>query len=188
MVEFKKIIEKPDDVSVNIVECLVTVKKNLDTLERKFPSHVILNLRGKDIEVCIDGNKIKDEKEGKRLLGLYSKLLQNIILGVSNPFERKIQIIGVGYKVLNNIPGVMELELGFSHSIFFVLPAGITYDVQEEKNSDTGIIVSIKGIDKYLVGQVASSIKKLRPVEPYKGKGIRYYGDVIKLKEKKTTK
>ena len=103
-------------------------------------------------------------------------------------FEKKIQIIGVGYKVLNNIPGVMELELGFSHSIFFVLPAGITYDVQEEKNSDTGIIVSIKGIDKYLVGQVASAVKKLRPVEPYKGKGIRYYGDVIKLKEKKTTK
>lgn len=188
MVEFKKIIEKPDDVSVNIVECLVTVKKNLYTLERDFPSHVILDLRGKDIEVCIDGNKIKDEKEGKRLLGLYSTLLQNMILGVSKPFERKIQIIGVGYKVLNNIPGVMELELGFSHSIFFVLPAGITYDVQEEKNSDTGIIVSIKGIDKYLVGQVASVIKKLRPVEPYKGKGIRYYGDVIKLKEKKTTK
>ena len=89
MVEFKKIIEKPDDVSVNIVECLVTVKSNLNTLEQKIPSHVILNLREKDIEVCIDGNKIKDEKEGKRLLGLYSKLLQNMILGVSKQFEKK---------------------------------------------------------------------------------------------------
>lgn len=188
MVEFKKLIEKPDNVSVNIDEGLITAKRNLDILEQKVPKYVILELKGKDVEVCIDKNTIKDEKECKRLLGLYSKLIQNMIIGVSGHFEKKIQIIGVGYKVLNNIPGVMELELGFSHSIFFVLPAGITYEVQDEKNSDTGIIVSIKGNDKYLVGQVASAIKDLRPVEPYKGKGIRYYGDVIKLKEKKTTK
>lgn len=188
MVEFKRILCKPDNVSITVMDSLITVKGNLNTLEQNIPSYVVVGLKEKEVEIRIDENKIKEEKECKRLLGLYSKLLSNMILGVSKPFEKKIQILGVGYKVLNNIPGVMELELGFSHSIFFVLPSGITYEVQEEKNSDTGIIVSIKGINKYLVGQVASAIKELRPVEPYKGKGIRYYGDVIKLKEKKTTK
>ena len=121
--------------------------------------------------------RILENGEAKARHGLTRALLVNMISGVSNGHERKIEIVGVGYKAV--IKGkVLNLSLGYSHPIDFALPAGIEV-IPDEKNKN---ILTFKGIDKQLVGQVAADIRSLRPPEPYKGKGIRYSDETIRRK------
>ena len=117
--------------------------------------------------------------------GLYRTILQNMIIGVTKGFEKKLELIGVGYKAVMNGTNILELDLGYSHKILFVLPKEIVCKVENEKGKN--IIVVLNGNEKYLVGQIAAKIKSLRSVEPYKGKGFRYLGETIKLKAGKTT-
>ena len=133
--------------------------------------------------------KIKPQKDncGKEdsFQGLYRTILQNMIIGVTKGFEKKLELIGVGYKAVMNGTNILELDLGYSHKILFVLPKEIVCKVENEKGKN--IIVVLNGNEKYLVGQIAAKIKSLRSVEPYKGKGFRYLGETIKLKAGKTT-
>lgn len=116
--------------------------------------------------------------------GLYRVLLQNMIDGVTKGFEKRLELIGVGYKANMLSQNVLELDLGFSHKILFVLPAGIACTVNWEKGKN--IIIVISGNNKCLVGQIASNLRMLRPVEPYKGKGFRYVNEYVIRKAGKT--
>ena len=119
-----------------------------------------------------------DARQNRALHGLTRSLVNNMVIGVSQGFERKLQLVGVGYKAQAK-GQVLSLALGFSHPVDYELPAGIV----AETPSQTDIL--IKGIDKQLVGQVAAEIRDFRPPEPYKGKGVRYAGEQIELKEAK---
>jgi len=116
-----------------------------------------------------------DEKSVKALHGLWRALVSNMITGVDNGFQRKLEIVGVGYKA--ELRGKrLQLALGYSHPIVFDPPAGIKVEVPQPTN------ITVSGIDKQLVGQIAAKIRSFRPPEPYKGKGIKYEGEFIRRK------
>ncbi|MFN3597382.1 MAG: 50S ribosomal protein L6 [Rubricoccaceae bacterium] len=124
-----------------------------------------------------------DQKRHRALHGLYRSLLANLITGVSDGFKRELEVIGVGYRAeVNN--GVLELALGYSHPIYFLPPDGVTITAASARGQNPR--VTVEGIDKQLVGQVAAKIRGLRPPEPYKGKGIRYTDEFVRRKAGKT--
>lgn len=120
-----------------------------------------------------------EQKRHKALHGLYRSLINNMVEGVSAGFTRKLELVGVGYKATaqNN---VLELSLGYSHSIFMAIPGELKVTAETEKGKNP--VVTLEGSDKQLVGQVAAKIKGLRPVEPYKGKGVRFVGEHVRRK------
>lgn len=180
------IITIPSGVKVDITaENTVNVSGPHGSLSCAVDDSVIINLKDNGISLSTNSNS-KDEKRDKAYHGLYSVLISNMISGVVKPFTKKLELIGVGYKANMVNSRAIELGLGFSHPIFFVLPKQISCEITSNKGEN--IFLTLSGADKYLVGQIAASIRDLRPVEPYKGKGIRYFGEVVKLKEKKTTK
>jgi len=166
----KKPVALPSGVTVDVSGSTVRVKGPKGEL-----SLVLLP----EIAVAVDGSTVTvtqkmETPKSSALHGLTRVLLSNMAQGVSQGFEKKLEIIGVGYKAV--VKGkVLVLNLGHSHPINFPIPAGIEIG-QDEKNKN---IVIIKGIDKQLVGQVASDIRSIRPPEPYKGKGVRYLGEHI---------
>lgn len=176
----KKIITLPSNVTVNIdSENLVTVKGSKGMLTQQVD---------RDIKISIEGSEIKverptEQKRHKAMHGLYRSLINNMIVGVSEGFKVDLEIVGVGYKAsaANN---VLELSLGYSHSIFFVVPKEIKVSALMEKGKNP--MISIEGYDKQMVGQIVAKIKSLRKVEPYKGKGIRTVGENIRRKAGKT--
>ncbi|MFQ5568784.1 MAG: 50S ribosomal protein L6 [Rhodothermales bacterium] len=125
-----------------------------------------------------------DQKRHRSMHGLYRALIFNMITGVTNGYQKKLEVIGVGYRAeLKN--GVLELALGFSHPIYFLPPEGVTISV-EPGGRGKNPIITVDGIDKQMVGQVAAKIRALRPPEPYKGKGVRYVGEYVRRKAGKT--
>ena len=169
-------VELPSGVEFSLAESTVTIKGSKGEMQHNL--HPL-------VSVTQDGNQLKmevndDSKSANALAGTTRALLQNIVTGVSVGFERKLTIIGVGYRA--QVQGkVLDLTLGFSHPVKFEIPEGITI----ETPSQTEIV--IKGIDKQLVGQVAANIRAFRPPEPYKGKGIRYADEHVVRKEAKKT-
>lgn len=135
------------------------------------------------ITIKIESQKNNLGKENS-FQGLYRTLLQNMIIGVTKGFEKKLELIGVGYKAAMNGTNILDLDLGYSHKVLFILPKEVTCRVEAEKGKN--IVVVLSGNNKCLVGQIAAKIKSLRSVEPYKGKGFRYLGEIIKLKAGKT--
>lgn len=139
---------------------------------------------GNKLRVAIDEEKV-EKNAVSRLNGLYFVLLRNMITGVSTGFKKQLELSGIGYKANLISNRIVEFSLGYSHKILFCLPENITCKVTDEKGK---LIITISGPDKYLVGQICSKIKSLRPVEPYKGKGFRYVGEYVKLKLGKKVK
>lgn len=169
----KKPVALPSGVSVELRQSTVVVTGPKGEL-----SYVLLPQVSVDIaEGALTVNRKNDTKESRARHGLTRALVANMVQGVSKGYEKKLEIIGVGYKV--NLKGkTLELHLGFSHPINFSIPEGIEI-LQDEKNKN---LVTIRGIDKQLVGQVAAQIRELRPPEPYKGKGVRYSGEQVRRK------
>ncbi len=168
-----KAIGIPSGVTVEVKNRVVHVKGSKGEL-----TYALLPEVGVDIDgAVLTVKRILDNGEARARHGLTRALIVNMISGVSNGHERKIEIVGVGYKAV--IKGkTLNLSLGYSHPIDFALPEGIEV-IQDEKNKN---ILTFKGIDKQLVGQVAADIRSLRPPEPYKGKGIRYSDETIRRK------
>ncbi len=121
-----------------------------------------------------------DDKHSRALHGTYRALIQNALTGVSTGFQITLEVVGIGYRAELKGSDVLVLTLGFSHEVAFVLPAGIKAQVVAERGQNLRIV--LEGTDKQLVGQVAAMIRSLRPPDPYKGKGIRYADEVIRLK------
>lgn len=124
-----------------------------------------------------------DEKENRAMHGLYRSLLNNMAIGVSEGFRKELELVGVGYRVSNN-GQVLELSLGYTHSIFLQLPAEIKVETKMERNKNPLII--LESCDKQLLGQVCAKIRSFRKPEPYKGKGIKFVGEQLRRKSGKT--
>ncbi len=164
----------PNGVDVNIDGSLITIKGSKGALSHDIHPLVKVEQEENALKTSVKNNS----KFANALSGTTRTLIQNIVIGVSVGFERKLEIVGVGYRAA--VSGkVLNLTLGFSHPVNFAIPEGITIEVP----SQTEIV--IKGIDKQKVGQVAANIRAYRPPEPYKGKGIRYSDERINRKEAK---
>ncbi len=167
----------PDGVEVTVDGSHVTVKGPKGTLERTFHERVTIEV----VDGVATVRRPDDSRESKALHGLSRALLANMVAGVSQGYKKELQIIGVGYRAA--LKGrSLELQLGFSHPVSYTAPDGVDFEVPEP----TKVIVS--GIDKEKVGQVAAEIRKLRPPEPYKGKGIRYVDEYVRRKAGKAGK
>ncbi len=149
----------------------VTVKGSKGTLNRTFDDRISVSVDDGVVTI----SRADDERESKALHGLSRALLANMVTGVADGYSKELQAVGVGYRA--NLQGrKLELQVGFSHPVHIEAPEGITFEVPEP----TRIIVS--GIDKELVGQMAANIRRVRPPEPYKGKGIRYVDEHVRRK------
>jgi large subunit ribosomal protein L6 len=161
----------PSGVDVKIDGRTVTVKGPKGALERTFAEPMSVEAEDGELKV----SRSDDERRSKALHGLTRALLNNMVIGVSEGYSKELQTVGVGYRA--SLKGrSLELLVGYSHPVTIDAPDGITLEVPEP----TRIIVS--GIDKELVGQVAADIRKVRPPEPYKGKGIRYKDEYVRRK------
>ena len=168
----------PSGVDVAIDGSLVTVKGPKGTLSHTVVTPITVS---KDDGV-LTVTRPDDERESRARHGLTRTLINNMVVGVTDGYEKRLEIVGVGYRVLSKGPTQLEFQLGYSHPIIFDAPEGITFAV--ENPTRLGVV----GIDKQLVGEVAANIRKLRKPEPYKGKGVRYAGEHIRRKVGKAGK
>ena len=168
-------VEIPAGVDIKINGQEVTVKGPKGTLTQTFHSNMILEREGATILV----KRPNDEKENRALHGLTRALLNNMVTGVSKGFDKSLDVVGVGFRAQKQGKKLV-LTLGFSHPVEMEEPAGITFDVPSQDK------IIVRGTDKQLVGEMAAQIREKRPPEPYKGKGVRYTGEVIIRKEGKT--
>lgn len=176
----KKPIDLPAGVTVDVsAHNVVTVKGPKGTLSREVNPDITVKVEGKELLV----ERPTDSKRHKSLHGLYRALINNMVIGVSAGYKKDLELVGVGYKASNQ-GQVLELSLGYSHSIFFALPEVVKVTTETPKGKNP--VISLEGIDKELVGQVAAKIRELRKVEPYKGKGVRFVGEVVRRKAGKT--
>jgi len=167
----KKPITIPEGVEVKIDGQSVLIKGPKGELKDQV--HPLVKVEVKDNNIIVDVAK-KQDKTQKALWGLWGSLITNMVKGVTEGYEKKLEVVGVGYKV--NLEGKkLVLNLGYSHPIDFNLPEGV--EAQVDKNT-----ITISGIDKRSVGEVTAQIRKLRKPEPYKGKGIKYEDEIIKKK------
>ena len=174
-------IPVPSGVDVQIqgeTASTVTVKGPKGTLSHTVAEPITVEQN----DGVLDVNRPDDERQSKALHGLTRTLINNMVVGVTEGYEKKLEIVGVGYRVLSKGPTQLEFQLGYSHPIIFDAPEGITFSVEGPTR------LGVSGIDKQLVGEVAANIRKLRKPEPYKGKGVRYAGEHIRRKVGKAGK
>jgi large subunit ribosomal protein L6 len=169
----------PTGVDVQIDGNVVTVKGPKGSLSHTVAAPITVE---KADDGVLDVKRPDDERISKSLHGLTRTLVNNMVVGVTDGYEKRLEIVGVGYRVLSKGPTQLEFQLGYSHPIIFDAPEGITFNVEAPTR------FSVSGIDKQLVGEVAANIRKLRKPEPYKGKGVRYAGEVVRRKVGKAGK
>ncbi len=168
----------PAGVTVTIADGnVVTVKGKLGTLTQTFLPAV--TIEEKDGHILV--SRHSEQKEDRAVHGLTRALLANMVEGVSNGYTKRLEIVGVGYRVEKQGKKLV-LNLGFSHQVFFEEKDGITFEVPDSST------ILVKGIDKQAVGQIAAQIREKRPPEPYLGKGVKYAGEKIRRKAGKTGK
>ncbi len=174
----KKYIEIPDGVSVSLAQDLVTVKSNRGQMDYHLPQGIILSIDSGRIMV----QRESDTKTVKALHGLARSILANMVQGVSQEYQRVLETFGIGYRV--QLKGDKLLfALGYSHPVEYEIPKGVSASVDDKQS-----VITLKSIDKNLLGQTAAEIKSLRFPDSYKGKGVRYAGERLKLKAGKTGK
>ena len=173
-------IEVPAGVTVNVAkDNLVTVKGKLGELTQKVDP---------EIEVAVEDNKVvikrpTDQKRHRAMHGLYRALLNNMVVGVSEGYEIKLELVGVGYRAENQ-GQLLDLVLGYSHHTYLYLPDDVKVEAVTDKRNNP--IVTLKSCDKQLIGQVAAKIRSFRAPEPYKGKGVKFVGEVLRRKAGKS--
>ena len=176
----KQPVTVPSGVEVSIsADNIVSVKGKKGELTLQV--NPLISVEKQDDSVVVV--RTSDTKEQKSLHGLYRSLISNMVSGVSEGFSKTLEIIGVGYRANMN-GSVLEMALGYSHPYFFITPDDISIEVDTKSGKNTRIIVA--GADKALVGQVAAKVRSLRAPEPYKGKGIRYLGEIVRRKAGKS--
>ena len=171
-------ITLPSGVDVQVVDRTITVTGPKGTLSREIPGR---------IEVTVEDGVLRctrpsDERQHRAQHGLARSLVNNMVIGVTDGFKKQLEIVGVGYRAEAQGPNALRLNLGFSHPVNFNAPDGITFEVPAPTQ------VTVNGIDKEVVGQVAADIRSIRKPEPYKGKGVRYAGERILRKAGKAGK
>ena len=169
-------IELSDKTEASVTGSVITVKGPKGELKQDFLNKVNVEIKDNNILVTVNNSK---DREQRAYWGLYRTLIYNMVKGVEEGFEKKLEINGVGYRVA--VSGdKLTLNVGFSHPAEYKLPEGISASVE-------GNVITISGIDKQLVGEVAGQIRRIKKVEPYKGKGIKYEDEVVIRKEGKAS-
>ncbi len=173
----KKPLTIPEKVDLKVENDVIMVKGPKGELSLALHPRVMLKIEDNELTVTVkDPESVKD----KALWGLFRRLVGNMVTGVTDGFEKKLEINGVGYRA-SSVGKILKLEVGYSHEVNFEIPEGV--DVSVEKN-----VITVTGIDKQLVGEVAASIRRVRKPEPYKGKGIKYTDETIRRKAGKASK
>jgi len=169
----------PAGVTVSVENNVVTVKGPKGTLNQDVNPNITVKVEGDQIFVL----RPDDEKENRSMHGLYRSLVNNMIIGVSEGYKKVLELVGVGYRASNN-GQILELSLGFTHTTYMGLPAEIKVETKSERNQNP--IIILESADKQLIGQVCAKIRSFRKPEPYKGKGIKFAGEVIRRKAGKS--
>ena len=165
----------PEGVTVTVDNNVVTVKG---------PKGELTQNVNPAIEVKVDGNvctvsRPNDEKENRSMHGLYRALIQNMVVGVSEGYKKVLELVGVGYRVSNQ-GQILEFSLGYTHAIYLGLPKEIKVETKSERNQNP--LVILESCDKQLLGQVCAKIRSFRKPEPYKGKGVKFQGEILRRK------
>jgi len=174
----KNPISIPEGVSVEIQSDLVVVKGKLGELSQSFDTVTV-----EKVENTLVVSRSSDSKPMKAKHGLYRSLFSNMILGVSTGWTKDLELVGVGYRASNQ-GQKLELALGFSHNIVFMIPSEVKVEAIAEKGKNP--IIKLNSFDKQLIGSIAAKIRGFRKPEPYKGKGVRYVGEEIRRKAGKS--
>ncbi len=172
-------ITLPADVQLSINGNTISVKGKLGELTQDIPESIKINQNDGEINV----ERMNEEKQTKAYHGLYRALIANMIEGVTKGFERKLELVGVGYRASNQGQN-LDLSLGYSHNILFQVPNEVKVETVSDKGKNP--IIILNSFDKQLVGAVAAKIRSFRKPEPYKGKGVKYVGEFIRRKAGKT--
>jgi large subunit ribosomal protein L6 len=172
-------ISLPDKVQVDIKGIQVTVTGPKGSLSREFHP---------DMQIAVEDGQLKvarptDQRHHRALHGLTRALLNNMVVGVTDGFQKQLEVHGVGYRVDLQGDKSLMLQLGFSHNVKIAPPEGVEFEVDSRTK-----VITVSGIDKQVVGQIAAEIRGWRPPEPYKGKGIRYVGEHVRHKAGKAGK
>lgn len=172
----KKTIELPKGVSINVDKAnVVTVKGPKGELKQAIDRDITVEVS----ENAVDFKRPTDQIRHRALHGLYRSLINNMVVGVTDGFKKELELVGVGYKASNQ-GQQLDLSLGYSHNIIFDLPKEIKVATAQEKGKNP--IITLESTDKQLLGQVCAKIRSLRKPEPYKGKGVKFVGEVLRRK------
>ncbi|MBK9179606.1 MAG: 50S ribosomal protein L6 [Acidimicrobiales bacterium] len=171
-------IPVPASVDVTVDDRTITVTGPRGALSRAIPGAITVRRDGDVLLV----ERPDDERQNRALHGLTRSLVNNMVVGVTDGFTKQLEIVGVGYRATAQGPTTLELALGFSHPVKVEAPDGVTFEVPQPTR------ITVLGIDKEAVGQVAADIRAIRKPEPYKGKGVRYAGERVLRKAGKTGK
>ncbi|MDD4636373.1 MAG: 50S ribosomal protein L6 [Bacteroidales bacterium] len=172
-------INLPAGVTVTVKDNVVTVKGAKGQMTQTVNPDITVDMKDGVVTV----SRPSDEKNHRALHGLYRSLINNMVIGVSTGYKKELELVGVGFRC-SNVGQVLELSLGYSHNIFFSLPAEVKVETKSERNKNPLII--LESSDKELIGLVCAKIRSLRKPEPYKGKGIKFVGEVIRRKSGKS--
>jgi large subunit ribosomal protein L6 len=172
-------ISIPAGVTVTVQDSVVTVKGPKGTLSQEINPNITVTVEGSELTVT----RPDDEKLNRSLHGLYRALINNMVIGVSEGYKKTMELVGVGYRVSNQ-GQVLEFALGYTHNIFLGLPAEIKVETKSERNQNP--VVILESADKQLLGQVCAKIRSFRKPEPYKGKGVKFAGEILRRKAGKS--
>ena len=173
-------IQVPHNVGVDIIGNKVEVKGSLGKISQSFDLSFINVVK---TEHLITLERSVDDKRTRSLHGLYRAILNNMVVGVSDGFKNSLELVGVGYRA-TLVGSILELSLGYSHAIFFQLPAEVTCSVVAEKGKN--ILIHLQSFDKFLLGMLIAKLRSLRKKDPYKGKGVLFVGEEIRRKAGKS--
>ncbi|MBR1544217.1 MAG: 50S ribosomal protein L6 [Muribaculaceae bacterium] len=173
-------IEIPQGVDVKIEDNVITVKGPKGELKQTLNPSLKVEVEGSEIKV----SRPDDERESRAQHGLYRALIHNMVVGVSTGFKKELEIVGVGYRATNKGKDVLELALGYSHVIYMKMPPEVTVEAKTERNKNP--LITLESADKQLLGQICAKIRSFRKPEPYKGKGVKFVGEVIRRKSGKS--
>lgn len=172
----KKSITIPEGVTITVgKDNVVTVKGKKGELKQAIDRDITVEVKDGQVNF----GRPTDQIRHRAMHGLYRALVANMVKGVTDGYERKLELIGVGFKASNQ-GNVLDLALGYSHNIIIEVPKELKVATQQEKGQNP--IITLEGVDKQLIGQVAAKLRSLRKPEPYKGKGVRYVGEIVRKK------
>ncbi|HBZ34646.1 MAG TPA: 50S ribosomal protein L6 [Bacteroidales bacterium] len=169
----------PANVTVDYKDNVITVKGPKGQLQQCIDPLISIEIEGTELHV----KRPNDERESRAKHGLYRALIHNMVVGVSEGYKKTLELVGVGYRASNN-GNVIELALGYTHPIIMVLPPEVKVETKSERNQNPLII--LESCDKQLLGQICAKLRSLRKPEPYKGKGVKFQGEVLRRKAGKS--
>lgn len=172
-------ISVPAGVSITQKDNVITVKGPKGELSQEINPAIKIELNDNELTV----SRPDDQRQNRAMHGLYRSLVNNMVTGVSQGYKKELELVGVGYRV-SNTGNLLDFALGYTHNIYMQLPPEIKVETKSERNKNP--LVILESADKQLLGQVCAKIRSFRKVEPYKGKGIRFVGEVVRRKSGKS--